>query len=120
MTVSLRIVLSPAPEIFARLLERTLGFPAKLLQGPSRVGSEIEHVTGTTRGNFVRKLAADGFGESVDHFVDSAPTASTQVPGAHAGVVGAKIVQGQQMTVSQVENVNVIADSSAVARGVVF
>lgn len=47
MTVALGVVLGPAPEVLAGLLEGTLGLPAKLFVGASRVGGEVENVTST-------------------------------------------------------------------------
>lgn len=119
MPVSLGVVLSPEPEILAGLLEGSLGFPAELLVGASRVGCEVENVTSTAGSDFVGEVAADGLGEGADHLVDGAATAGTQVPGAHTGVVGAEVVQGLEVTVCKVENVDVVADSGSVVRGVV-
>lgn len=45
--------------------------------------------------------------------------ASAKVPGAHARVVGAQVVEGLEMTSGQVEDVDVIADCGAVVGGVV-
>lgn len=119
MPVSLGVVLSPEPEILAGLLEGTLGLPAKLLVGTSRVGGEVENVAGTARGDFVGEVAADGLGEGTDHLVDSAATAGTKIPGAHTGVVGAEVVEGLEVAVCEVKNVNVVADSGSVVRSVV-
>lgn len=119
MPVTLGVVLSPAPEILAGLLEGTLGLPAQLAVGAGGVGSEVEDVTCTARGDFVGHVSADGLGESTDHLVDGAAAAGAEVPGAHAGVVGAEVVEGLEVAVCQVKNVDVVADGGTVARVVV-
>lgn len=96
-----------------------LGGPAQLGVRTGGVGSEVENVTGTTRGNLVGKVTADGGGESLDHLVDGAALAGTEVPGADTGVVLAQVVQSLQVAVRQVEDVDVVADGGAVVRGVV-
>lgn len=119
LTVALGVVLSPEPQVLAGVLESELGGPAELLVGASGVGRQVEDITSTARSNLVGKLAASGGREGADHLVDGAALAGTQVPGANTGVVGAEVVQGLQMAVSQVENVDVVTDGSAVVRGVV-
>lgn len=119
MPVSLGVVLSPEPEILAGLLEGTLGLPAELLVGTSRVGGEVENVTGSAGSDFVGEVAADGLGEGADHLVNGAAAAGTKVPGAHTGVVGAEVVEGLEVAVCEVKNVDVVSDSGSVVRGVV-
>lgn len=119
LTVALGVVLSPAPEILAGLLEGMLGGPAELGVGAGGVGSQVQDVTSAARGDFVGEVAADGSGEGLDHLVDGAALAGAQVPGAHAGVVLAQVVQGLEVAVCQVEDVDVVADGGAVVRLVV-
>lgn len=119
LTVALGVVLGPEPEILAGLLEGVRGLPAELGIGAGRVGSQVEDVTGTAGGNLVGEVAADGGREGLDHLVDGAALAGTQVPGTDAGVVLAQVVQGLQVAVCQVEDVDVVADGGAVVRGVV-
>lgn len=119
MTVALGVVLGPAPEVLAGLLEGTLGLPAKLFVGASRVGGEVENVTSTTGGNLIRKVAANGSGEGANHLIDGAALAGTQVPGADAGVVGTQVVEGLEVAVGEIENVDVVTDSGSIVRGIV-
>lgn len=120
MTVALGVVLGPAPEVLAGLLEGTLGFPTKLLVGASRVGGEVENVTGAAGGNLIRKVTANGSGEGANHLVDGAALAGTQVPGADAGVVGTQVVEGLEVTIGEIENMDVVTDSGSVVGGIVL
>jgi hypothetical protein len=67
----------------------------------------------------IREIAADGFAEGLDHFKDSGATAGAEVPGAHTGVVGAQVVEGFEVALGEVEDVDIIADGGAVVGGVV-
>lgn len=120
LTVTLRVVLGPEPQILAGLLEGALGGPAKLAGSTVGVGSQVQDITGTAGGNLVREVTTDSSGEGTNHFVDGAALTGTQVPGTDTGVVGAKVVQSLQVTVSQVQNVDVITDGSAVVGVVVY
>lgn len=95
LTVSLRIVLSPEPQILTSLLESTLSLPFKLLSSAGRVRCQIQDVTGTARRNFVGQVTANSSRKGFDHFVNGAAASGTQVPGADAGVVGAEVVEGE-------------------------
>ena len=53
LAVTLGVVLSPAPEILASLLEGTLSLPAELSVGAGRVGSEVQDITSATGSNLV-------------------------------------------------------------------
>lgn len=94
--------------------------PAELRVGPRRVGCEVQHVARAARRNLVRHVPADGVRKCPDHLVHCAALASAQVPGAHPGVVGEEVVQGFEVAVGEVQNVDVVADSGAVARVVVY
>lgn len=119
LTISLRVVPGPEPEILASLLECMLGLPAEFGVGAGRVRSEVEDIASATRSNLVSELAADGGREGIDHLVDGAALAGTQVPGTHTGVVSAQVVEGFQVALGQVEDVDVVADSGSVAGVVV-
>ena len=114
LPVTLRIVLSPAPQVLARVLERALGTPAELGVGAGGVGGEVEDVACATGRDFVWQVAADGGGEGLDHLVDGAALAGAQVPGADTGVVLAEVVEGCEVAVGEVEDVDVVADGGAV------
>ena len=114
LPVALRVVLGPAPQVLARILERALGTPAELGVGAGGVGGEVEDVACAAGRDFVGQVAADGGREGLDHLVDGATLAGAQVPGADAGVVLAQVVEGGEVAVGEVEDVDVIADGSAV------
>jgi hypothetical protein len=119
LAVTLGVVLSPEPEILASLLEGTLSLPAELGVSAGGVGSEVEDIASATGSDLVGLVLSDSGGEGADHLVDSAAPAGTQVPGAHTGVVGAQVVQGLEVTVCEIQDVEVIADGGTVVRGVV-
>jgi hypothetical protein len=114
LPVALGVVLGPAPEVLARILKRALGTPAELGVGASSVGGEVEDVACTTGSDFVGEVAADGGREGLDHLVDGAALAGAQVPGADAGVLLAEVVEGGEVAVGEVEDVDVVADGGAV------
>jgi len=95
------------------------GLPAQLLVRPGRVGGEVEDVSGTAANDLVRQVATDGGGEGLDHLEHGAASAGAQVPRADARVLRAEVVEGNQVTFGQVEDVDVIADGGAVFRVVV-
>ena len=51
---------------------------------------------------------------------DSATLSSSEVPGAHAGLVIAKVIEGDEVALCEVEDVDVVADGGAVVGGVVY
>lgn len=115
----MRVVAGPEPEILAGLLEGTFGLPAELSVGAGRVSGQVKDVTSATGSNLVGHLAADGVGEGVDHLVDGAALSGSQVPGLDTGVVAAEVVEGLQVAVGEIENVDVVTDGGAVAGVVV-
>lgn len=88
--------------------------------GTAGVGSQVQDVTSTTRGHFVGQVTANSGGEGLDHLVDGAALTGTQVPGTDTGVVGAEVVEGLQVTVGKVQNVDVVTDGGTVVGLVVF
>ena len=75
-----------------------LRLPAQLLVRAGRVSCEVQHITLPPLDDLVRQVAAHGMREGFDHVVDSAAFASAQIPGAYARVVGAKMVEGDQVS----------------------
>lgn len=120
LTVTLGVVLGPEPEILTSILKSASGGPAKLVGSTVGIGSQVKDITITTGSNLVSKVTTDSSGESLDHLVDGRALTSTQVPGTNTGVVGAQVVEGLQVTISQVENVDVVTDGSAVVGVVVI
>jgi len=110
----LRVVLGPAPQILASILESELCTPAKLGVGTGGVGGEVEDVTCAAGSDLVRQITTNSSGERLDHLVDGAALAGAQVPGADTGVVLAEVVERREVAVGEIENVDVIADGGAV------
>lgn len=59
--------------------------------------SQVQNIARSAAYNLVGQFAADGFGESVDHLEDGAALAGAQVPSADARVVGAEVVERDQV-----------------------
>mgnify|MGYP006976761522 CR=1 FL=1 len=119
LPVALRVVLDPAPQIRASILERASRLPLQLLIGQGGIGGQVQDVAVPPADNFIGEIAADNLAEGLDHFEDSAATAGTQVPGADTRLVLSQVVESGQVAVGKVEDVDVITNRSAVARGVV-
>ena len=119
LSVSLGVILRPPPEILARVDQRALCLPAQLLVRARRVRGQVEHVAVAAGSDFVGQIAAHGGAEGLDHLEDRAALAGAQVPGAHAGAVCAQVVEGLEVAVGEVEDVDVVADGGAVVGGVV-
>lgn len=58
--------------------------------------------------------------EGLDHVEDGAALPGAEVPGPDAGVLRAKVVEGDEVAFCEVEDVDVVADGGAVLRLVVF
>ena len=96
-----------------------LRLPAQLLVRARRVGRQVQHVALPALDDLVGQVAADGVREGLDHVVDGGALAGAQVPGAHAWVVRAEVVEGDEVAAREVEDVDVVADGGAVFGGVV-
>jgi hypothetical protein len=120
LSVALRIILGPAPKVVARVFHRAFRLPAELLVGPRGVRGEIEDIAGPSLDDLVWQIAADRFGEGLDHLKDGRPAASAQIPGADTGLLGAEIVEGCKVALCEIQDVNIVADSRAVVGFVVY
>lgn len=69
--------------------------------------------------NFIGKIAANNRAESLDHLKDSAAAPGAEVPGLDARLVVAQVFEGSEMSLGEIDNVDVIADGSAVVRRIV-
>lgn len=120
LAVSLWVVAHPLPQVDTSVLESELSLPAQLGIRAGGIGREVEHVTCSPLNNLVLKLVADDLTEGVDHLEHGAAATGTQVPGSHAGLLLAKVVESCKMTLGEVDDVDVVADGSAVAGRVIF
>lgn len=69
--------------------------------------------------NFVLELATNDLAEGVDHLKDGAAAAGAQVPSLDTGLVIAEVVQGDEVALGEVDDVDIIADGGTVAGRVV-
>lgn len=106
--------------MLTRILQRQLRLPPQLGIRASRIGREIKHVARAAVYDFVVKVAAYNGAEGLDHLEDGGAAAGTEVPGPHAGVGGTEVVEGCEMAVGEVDDVDVVADAGTVAGGVVY
>jgi hypothetical protein len=93
LTVALRIVFCPPPQIRTRILHRPLRFPAKLSISFRRIRREVENIACTTLDDFVGQIATHGFGEGFDDVEDGAAAAGAKVPSFNAGILGAEVIE---------------------------
>ncbi|KND92431.1 putative quinone oxidoreductase [Tolypocladium ophioglossoides CBS 100239] len=120
LSVALGVVVHPSPQVLAGLFHGELRLPLELLVGQRRVGSQVQHVALSAGNDLVLEVAANDGAERLDHLEDGAAAAGAQVPGLDAGLVLAEVVEGDEVALCQVDNVDVVADGSSVARGVVY
>ena len=114
LAVPRRVVRHPAPEVGTGVLQGQLCLPLQLLVGERGVGREVEHVPEPPVDDLVREVAADRGAEGLDHLEDGAAAAGAQVPGLDTGVVLPEVFQGSQVATCEVEDVDVVANGSAV------
>lgn len=119
LSVSLGVVADPPPEVLTGLLHGELSLPVQLGVGQSRVGSQIQDIAGSAGNDLVFQIAPNDSAECLDDLEDGAATARAQVPGLDTGLVGAKVVESDQVASGKIDNVNVVSDGGSVARGVV-
>jgi hypothetical protein len=120
LAVALRVVADPAPEILACLLHGELGLPVELRVGQGRVSSEIQDVTVTAGVDDIGEITADSGAEGLDHLEDGGATARAQVPGLNTGFLLTKVVEGDKVALGEIQDVDVVSDSGAVAGCVVY
>ncbi len=119
LAVTLRVVADPAPQVLAGLFHGHLRLPLELGVGERGVGRQVKDIALATGDNFVGHLAADNLAKGLDHLKDGATAAGAQVPGLDAGLVLAEILEGSEMALGEVDNVDVVANGSSVVGRVV-
>ena len=120
LAIALRVIVDPAPQVVASLFHSHLGLPLELLVGKARVGGKVENVALAAGDDFVGQLATDDGAKGLDHFKDGAAATRAQVPRLDTGLVFAEVVEGSEMALGEVDDVDVVADGSAVTGGVVY
>ena len=119
LTVALRVVVDPSPQVLAGLLHGQLRLPVELLVGQRRVCREIEHIALSAAFHLVLQITTDDLAEGIDNLVDGASTARSQIPCLYARLLFAEVIEGEQVTLGKVDDVDVIADGGAIAGRVV-
>jgi hypothetical protein len=114
LIITFRVIGGPLPEVGAGVFQGELGLPAELFVCKCRIGSKIENIARSAVDDLIRQLLAARLVESLDHIKDGGASASTQVPCLDARVVFTKVVEGDKMALSQVENVDVVTNSCAI------
>ena len=114
LPIPLRIILRPPPQILTRVLQRPLRLPPQLLVRLFRVRRQVQHVPGPPSDDFIGQVSAYGGAEGFDHVKDGAAFACAEVPGSDAGMVIAEVVEGDEVALGEVEDVDVVADGGAV------
>ncbi|POR37440.1 Putative quinone oxidoreductase [Tolypocladium paradoxum] len=117
LSVALGVVVHPSPQVLAGLLHGELRLPLELLVGQRRVGRQVQHIALSAGNHLVLEVAANDGAERLDHLEDGAAAARAQVPRLDAGLVVAEVVEGDEVAPGQVDDVDVVADGSSVARG---
>lgn len=119
LAVALGVVAHPAPQILAGLFHRLLRLPVELLVGERGVGRQVQDIALAAADNLVGKVAADDGAKGLDNVKDGAATSRAKVPGLDAGLAGAQVLQGGEMALGEVDDVNVVANCGAVLGSVI-
>ena len=119
LAVALGVVVHPSPQVLTRLLHGKLRLPVQLLVRQRGVGCQIENIALSTRLDLVGQVPANNLAESLDHLENGAAAARAQVPRLDTGLVLAEVVEGDEVTVGKIDDVDVIANGSSVAGCVV-
>jgi hypothetical protein len=114
LSIPLRIVLCPLPQIRTRILKSQLSLPVQLLVGERRVSRQIQDIAVPSWSNLVCKISSDDMAECLDHLEYSGTTSTAQVPCLDTGLLFAQVVERLEMAAREVEHVDVIADRGAV------
>lgn len=120
LTISLRVIANPSPEILADILEGEFSLPAQLLIRAGGVRGQVQDIAGSLADDLVFQRVADDLAERVDHLEDGAAASGPQVPGSNAGLLLPEVVQSRQMALGEINDVDVVADRCAVSGFVVF
>lgn len=119
LAIAPRIVANPLPQISASILKRELSLPFQLRICSRRVGCEIQHITSSSANNLILQIVSDNVLECVDHLKDGAAAARSKVPGSDAGILFSEVVQGGQMALCEVDDVDVVSYRGPVSGRVV-
>jgi hypothetical protein len=119
LSVALGVIGHPAPQVLAGVLHCQLRLPVQLLVCARGVRRQVENITLSPRHHIVGQVTAHNLAKGLDHLEDRAAPTRSQVPRLNAGLVLAQVVQSNQVALGKINNVNVVADGSAVSGRVV-
>ena len=94
LTITLRVVLSPSPQVLTSIDQGPLCLPAQFFVGAAWITGQIQNISCSSANNLVWKIPSNRFGESFDHLKDCRPFTCAQVPGSNTWVVVTQVVQG--------------------------
>lgn len=114
LPVTLWIVLNPAPEVGAGILQRQLCLPTQLLVGKGRVSSEIQNVALSALDNLVGKITPNNVAKGLDHLENCAAAAGSQIPCLDTRLVVSQVLERRKVPARKVQHVDVIANCRAI------
>ena len=120
LPIPLWIVANPFPKIRAGLFHGKFRLPVKDFVCQRRIGGEIEHVSLSSFDDLVREVTTNNGAERLDDLEHGATAPRAQVDGLDAGMLLAEVVEGDEVTLGEVENVDVVSDGGAVSGGVIW
>ena len=120
LAVALRVVLGPTPEISAGLFHSVLSLPSQLGVGSSGVGGKVEDIASSSVNNLIWQVTTDSLGEGLDNLKHGAALAGPQVPGTDTRAMLTQVVEGDQVTLGEIQNVDVVPDGGSVFGSVVY
>src|SRR6266576_3284303 len=94
------------------------GLPAEESLGLGGISNQPGRIAGTRRFNLHGNLTARDFANAVDHFKDGKTAPGSEVQKIRLAAL-AKVLQGADMRVSQIDDMNVISDRRSVRRRIV-
>src|SRR6266853_6890713 len=94
------------------------GLPSEDGLGLGGISNQPGRIAGTRRFNLHGNLSARDFATAVDHFQNGKPAPGSEVEKIRLAAL-AKVLQGADMRVSQIDDMNVISDGCSVRRWIV-
>lgn len=117
-TVSPRVLTLPSPEVDTHVVQGPFSLPVELLIGEGRIGSQVRHISRTTRHNDIGQVPTNSLAESTDHLQDSVANSSSQVVGLAlvvvAGLFPFDLLERSYMSIGTIDNMQVIAKDTCV------
>lgn len=116
----MRIVANPFPEIFASIFKREFCLPVELLVCACRIGSQIQNIARSSLDDVELERLAGDLAECVNHLKDSAAASRSKVPCSDTRLLLSEVVEGCEMTLGEIDYVDVITNGGTVSGRVVY